>query len=117
METRHVRAARSARIAKTDRKEAGGMADLLHPGWLRPVHVKTMDAREHRALLTARSTLVRRLKDIENSVLREFAPKLGHYAARAMGSQGERDAIAGHPALPVILEPLLVAARPGRHYR
>ena len=38
-----------------------------------------MDAREHRALLTARSTLVRRLKDIENSVrglLRGFGIRL-----------------------------------------
>ncbi|WP_158812129.1 hypothetical protein [Beijerinckia sp. L45] len=29
-----------------------------------------MDARDHRALLSARSTLVRRLKDIENSARR-----------------------------------------------
>ena len=111
METRHVRAALSARIAKTDRKDARGMADLLRMGWFRPVHVKTMDAREHRALLTARSTLVRRLKDIENSVrglLRGFGIKLAT-TLRAQWDIKVRDAIAGHPALPAILEPLLVA--------
>ena len=111
METRHVRAALSARIAKTDRKDARGMADLLRMGWFRPVHVKSMDAREHRALLTARSTLVRRLNDIENSVrglLRGFGIKLAT-TLRAQWDVKVRDAIAGHPALPAILEPLLVA--------
>jgi transposase len=38
METRHVRAALSARVAKTDRNDARGMADLLRMGWFRPVH-------------------------------------------------------------------------------
>jgi transposase len=111
METRHVRAALSARIAKTDRKDARGMADLLRMGWFRPVHVKSMDAREHRALLTARSTLVRRLKDIENSVrglLRGFGIKLAT-TLRAQWDVKVRESIAGHPALPAILEPLLVA--------
>jgi transposase len=46
METRQIRAALSAMIVKTDRKDARGMAHLLRMGWFRPVHVKTMDARE-----------------------------------------------------------------------
>jgi hypothetical protein len=33
------------------------------------VHLKSVDAREQRALLSARATLARRLKDVENSVL------------------------------------------------
>jgi hypothetical protein len=49
METRQVRAALSAMIVKTDRKDARGMAHLLRTGWFRPVHVKTVDAREQRA--------------------------------------------------------------------
>src|SRR4051812_6438444 len=113
METRHVRAALSARIAKTDRKDARGMADLLRMGWFRPVHVKSMDAREHRALLTARSTLVRRLKDIENSVrglLRGFGIKLAT-TLRAQWDVKVRESIAGHPALPAILEPARAALR------
>ena len=44
------------------------MAHLLRTGWFRPVHVKSLSAREQRAMLAARSTLVARLKDIENSV-------------------------------------------------
>src|SRR3954454_1349893 len=71
METRQVRAALPAQIVKTDRKDARCLAHLLRTGWFRPVHVKTMDAREQRAMLSARAggdpTMVARLKDIENS--------------------------------------------------
>src|SRR5215207_3665847 len=79
LETRQVRAALSAMIIKTDRKDARGMAHLLRTGWFRPVHVKSLSAREQRAMLSARSTLVARLKDIENSVrglLRGFGLRL-----------------------------------------
>jgi transposase len=90
METRHVRAALSARVAKTDRNDARGMADLLRMGWFRPVHIKSMNAREQ--LLTARSTLVRRLKDIENSVrglLRGLRHSASADATRPMGRHGQ----------------------------
>ena len=79
METRQVRAALSAMIAKTDRNDARGMANLLRLGWFRPVHVKTSTAREQRALLTARAVLPRRLRDVENSIrglLRGFGLRL-----------------------------------------
>ena len=98
LETRQVRAALSAMIVKTDRKDARGMAHLLRTGWFRPVHVKTVDAREQRAMLSARSTLVARLKDIENSVrglLRGFSLRLPK-ALRGRWEAGVRDAVAGH---------------------
>ena len=111
METRQVRAALSAQIVKTDRKDARGMAHLLRTGWFRPVHVKTMDAREQRAMLSARATLVARLKDVENSVrglLRGFGLRLPR-TLRGRWDAGVRDLIAGHAVLLQILEPLLVA--------
>jgi transposase len=111
METRQVRAALSAMIVKTDRKDARGMAHLLRTGWFRPVHLKTVDAREQRAMLSARTTLVARLKDIENSVrglLRGFGLRLPK-ALRGRWDAGVREAVAGHPTLLQILEPLLVA--------
>jgi transposase len=111
METRHVRAALSARVTKTDRNDARGMADLLRMGWFRPVHVKSLDAREQRALLTARSTLVRRLKDVENSVrglLRGFGIRIASML-RGRCDPAVREAICGHPTLPDVIGPLLVA--------
>ena len=97
METRQVRAALSAMIVKTDRKDARGMAHLLRMGWFRPVHVKTMDAREQRTMLSARSTLMARLKDIENSVrglLRGFGLRLP-LLLRGRWDAGVREAVAG----------------------
>lgn len=41
MEARHLRAAISARIVKTDRKDARGIAGSMRMSWFRPVHVKT----------------------------------------------------------------------------
>jgi len=111
METRQVRAALSAQIIKTDRKDARGMAHLLRTGWFRPVHVKTLGAFEQRALLSARATLVARLKDIENSVrglLRGFGLRLPR-TLRGRWEAEVRDLMAGRPVLLQILEPLLVA--------
>lgn len=57
VETRHVKAALSAMPVKTDRKDARGIAQLLRMGWYHPVHAKSADAQEVRALLTARKLL------------------------------------------------------------
>src|SRR3954451_18355283 len=40
LETRHVKAALSAMVVKTDRRGARGIAQLLRMGWFRPVHRK-----------------------------------------------------------------------------
>ncbi|KKN43120.1 hypothetical protein LCGC14_0706480 [marine sediment metagenome] len=89
------------------------MADLLRMGWFRSVHLKSLDAREQRTLLSARNTLIRRLKDIENSVrglLRGFGIRLP-LALRLKWEAKVKEAIAGHSALSETLEPLLVARR------
>src|SRR5690242_19992564 len=57
LETRHVKAALSAMIVKTDRKDARGIAQLLRMGWYRPVHRKSPPAQEVRALLVGRKLL------------------------------------------------------------
>ena len=111
METRQVRAALSSMTVKTDRNDARGMAHLLRMGWFRPVHVKSMDAREQRVLLSATTTLVRRLRDIENSVrglLRGFGCRFPR-VLRVRWAQSVREALAGNPTLLAIIDPLLAA--------
>ena len=111
METRQVRAALSSMIAKTDRNDARGMAQLLRMGWFRPVHLKTMDAREQRVLLAARSTLVQRLRDIENSIrglLRGFGLRAPQ-RLRARWATVVREMLGGNPELAAIIQPLLDA--------
>ena len=44
LETRHVKAALSAMVVKTDRKDARGIAQLLRMGWFRTVHRKSVSS-------------------------------------------------------------------------
>ena len=60
LETRHVKAALSAMPVKPDRKDARGIAQLLRMGWYRPVHAKSADAQEVRALLVGVKWKVKR---------------------------------------------------------
>jgi transposase len=48
---------------KTDRNDARGIAQLMRLGWFRPVHCKSVEAQEIRALLTARKLVQSRLYD------------------------------------------------------
>ena len=67
LETRHVRAALSAMLVKTDRKDARGIAQLLRMGWYRPAHRKAVPAQEMRALLVRRK-LQAKLFDVEGAI-------------------------------------------------
>jgi transposase len=49
LETRQVKAALSAMVVKTDRKDARGIAQLLRMGWYRPVHRKSPRRRRRRS--------------------------------------------------------------------
>ncbi len=94
LETRHVKAALSAMTVKTDRKDARGIAQLLRMGWYRPVHAKSSDARDVRALLVGRKLLQGKLLDVELSIrgiLRGYGLKVGvvsrgRFEARILGT-------------------------------
>lgn len=109
MEARYVRAAFAAMRVKTDRNDARGIAQLVRLGWFKRVHVKSLDAQETRALLTARAFLVEKITATEDSLraaLRNFGLKMGtvtrpHWAARA------RELAAGHGILEQIVEAML----------
>jgi transposase len=104
LETRHVKAALSAMVVKTDRKDARGIAQLLRMGWYRPVHRKSPAAQEVRALLVGRKLLQAKLRDIElgiRGILRGFGLKVGEvskgrFAAREGAGRRPRDAGNGH---------------------
>ena len=63
-----MKAALSAMVVKTDRKDARGIAQLLRMGWYRPVHCKSPAAQEVRALLVGRKLLQGKLHDVELSI-------------------------------------------------
>jgi transposase len=109
LETRHVRNTFKIMPVKSDRNDARGIAELMRLGWFRPVHCKTIEAQERRALLTARKLVQTKLQDIELSlrgILRGFGLKVGkttpaRFAARI------KQLVAGHPHLEAIAESLL----------
>src|SRR5215218_3337561 len=68
VETRHMHAALSARINKTDRNDALGIAQMMRVGLFKPVHVKTPASQQRRLLLTSRKLLQRKVFDIENDL-------------------------------------------------
>src|SRR5436853_2246174 len=113
VETRHMKAALSAQINKSDRNDARGIAQMMRVGLYRPVHVKTLASQKRRMLLTSRQLLQAKALDIENDLrgtLRNLGVKVGmvgtvEFAARI------RELVADHPDLAAIVEPLLIARR------
>ena len=80
METRQVKGALKAMPIKTDRRDAEGIARLLHMGWFRPVHCKSVSAQEVRAVLSARKSIQQCMIALELSMrglLRNFGLKVG----------------------------------------
>jgi transposase len=111
LETRHVKAALSAMVVKTDRKDARGIAQLLRMGWYRPVHRKSPPAREVRALLVGRKLLQAKLRDVELSIrgiLRGFALKVGEVSKGRFAAR-IKELIAGHEMLEAVVGAMLQA--------
>ena len=111
IETRQVKATLKAMPIKADRWDAEGIARLLHMGWFRPVHCKSVSSQEMRALLTSRKSVLDAIVRMELSlrgVLRNFGLKLGQvskgrYEARV------RELVAGDAMLEAAAEPMLGA--------
>jgi transposase len=123
LETRHVHDAFKAMPVKSDRNDARGIAQLMRLGWFRPVHCKSINAQEVRAVLTARKLVQSKLLDVENSlrgILRGFGLKVGK--TTGTGFAGRINELAkGHPNLEVIAErccgcaaPCSVSSKPSR---
>src|SRR5579864_8797003 len=111
LETRHVRDAFKAMPVKSDRNDARGIAQLMRLGWFRPVHCKSVEAQEARAVLTARKLLQSKLRDIENSlrgVLRGFGLKVGKTTERTFAAR-INELVAGHAGLMSVAHALLQA--------
>lgn len=111
LETRHVRRAFEIMPVKTDRKDARGIADLMRLGWFRPVHCKSINAQETRAMLTARKLVQKQVQEVESSlrgILRGFGLKVGK--TTPVKFEGRvKELVAGNPALERITDSLLMA--------
>jgi len=110
VETRHMRAVLKARINKTDRNDARGIAQMIRVGLYRPVHVKTLRSQKLRMLLTHRKLLQSKTIAIENDLrgtLRNFGLKVGMVGAAKFEAR-INELVENLPDLAVLVEPLLV---------
>ena len=99
------------RINKTDRNDARGLAELIRMGWYREAKVKSMESRQIRALLAARSKLVDLRRDLENQMrglLKSLGLIIGKSGVRVLPNRIAallRDA----PHLRSLINPLMMA--------
>lgn len=117
METRQVKGALKAMPIKTDRRDAEGIARLLHLGWFRPVHCKSISAQEVRAVLGARRAVQQSMIALELSLrglLRNFGLKVGTIS-RGRFELRIRELAVGNPMLEAAAEPMLRARSSLRH--
>lgn len=68
VDARHAHAVLSARMNKSDRNDARGLAELVRIGWYREVAVKSQDDQRIRSILVARARLVAIRRDLENQI-------------------------------------------------
>lgn len=68
IDARLAHKALSAKLNKSDRADAEGLAQLARTGWFTPVHVRGEEADRLRTLIGARERLIRLRKDLEGHV-------------------------------------------------
>ena len=111
METRQVKGALKAMPIKTDLRDAEGIARLLHLGWFRPVHCKSVSAQKVRAFLCARKAVQQSMIALELSLrglLRNFGRKVGNIS-RGKFEVRIRELAEGNPMLEAATGPMLRA--------
>jgi len=110
MEARQVKAALSAMRNKTDKHDARGIAQILRAGWYSPVHVKSLESHQIRALLSSRKAVLAKCIDLENEIRGLFKifgiklpPRLGHGSFDgAVRETIEADEALAHALLPLL---------------
>ena len=68
IEARHSSSVLKRRLNKTDRNDARGIAEIMRAGVYKAVHVKTVESRQAKLVLTARRHLSQKCRDIDNLI-------------------------------------------------
>ncbi|HEY2710128.1 MAG TPA: IS110 family transposase [Caulobacteraceae bacterium] len=68
IEARQAHSLLKAKLNKTDRNDARGIAEIMRTRAYKAVHIKTRESRDSKLILTARRILIRKLRDIDNIV-------------------------------------------------
>jgi transposase len=68
IDARHAHSILSARLNKTDKNDARRIAEIMRAGIYRAVHIKTRSSQEAKLLLSARTSLIAKRRDIDNMI-------------------------------------------------
>ncbi len=96
IDARMAHKALSARLNKSDRADAEGLAQLARTGWFTEVHIRSEASDRVRALVGARERLIRMRKDLEahvRGVLKTFGIRMGP-VLRSQRRESFRDQLA-----------------------
>jgi transposase len=110
IDARLAHKALSAKLNKSDRADAEGLAHLARTGWYTEVHIRSEAADRLRTLITARERLVRLRKDLEahiRGVLKTFGIRMSDIGqGRLRARFREQLAVAGEadPSLAMIAD-------------
>jgi transposase len=109
IEAHHAHGVLKARLNKTDKNDARGIAEMMRAGLYKAVHVKSLQSQRTRAFFTIRQTLLRKRIDLENSIrgtLLQFGHKLRPSHDRAF-ENAVRSFLKDDSFLEALLGPLL----------
>lgn len=112
LEARQVSVTLAAMRNKTDRNDARGLAQILRTGWYRPVHVKSLESHQLRALLAGRKAILAKCVDLENELrglVKVFGIRLASKVGHGAFDAELRDIVRSDAPLEAALVPLLDA--------
>jgi transposase len=110
LEAHHVSDALKAMRNKTDKNDARGIAQLLRTGWYQPVHVKSVESHQVRAMLSSRRVILKKCIDLENELrglLRIFGTKLPPHLSHGTFEEVVTERIEADPTFKEALLPML----------
>jgi transposase len=101
LHARHVAAALSLQVNRTDANDAHGIAQVVRAGWYRAVAVKSLQSCRVRAVLSARGQLVSMRTGLYNQI-RGLLKTFGVVLAPGKGATFEAAVLAGCPTDPLV---------------
>ena len=93
-----IRLPLTMQLNKTDRNDALGIARLVHSGWYRPTHVKSLQCHQLRLVLTAREKLVQIRVTLINQI-RGLLKTFGVVLPAGRNSVFERSVVESSPSI------------------
>lgn len=111
---RHVHAALTVQLNKTDHNDARGIANLVRSRWYQPIYVKSLECHNQRLMITARERLVRIRVSINNQI-RGLLKTFGVVLSPGRNDVFRREVLAADPSVEAVKSVILMLLDTWRH--